>query len=168
MSRPAESRPLTELEGAALGVVARDGPCTAYSVKEVFRASPSDFWSGSAGSIYPLMKRLEDRGLLISESSSTGRRGSQLYRVTRGGRAAFRRWLTDVERATAIGFDPLRTRMVFLSALSPGALAAFRDAVDVALSEAASGPDDPWMETLHESWNDARRRAFARVISRLR
>ena len=83
MSRIRKDRALTELEGAALGVVVRDGPCTSYVVKEMFRGSPSEFWSGSAGSIYPLMRRLEERGLVASKRGSTGRRGHKVLLVPR-------------------------------------------------------------------------------------
>lgn len=48
MSEP-HNMQLTEREGAALGVVLRDGPVTSYAIKELFRKSPSEFWSGSAG-----------------------------------------------------------------------------------------------------------------------
>ena len=55
---------LTDLEQAALGVVWRDGPCTPYQVRKQFLDSPTPSWSGSAGTIYPLMRRLEDMGLV--------------------------------------------------------------------------------------------------------
>ena len=160
-------RALTELEGAVLGVVVRDGPCTPYAVKELFRASPSEFWSGSAGAIYPLMKRLEQRGLVASEGGSTGRRGHRTYRVTQGGRRAFVRWMTDAERAAAIGFDPLRTRLVFLDHLSERSRAEFRRVVGAALVEVPppSPTDDVHLERLHRIWRRARSQAFEKVFS---
>ena len=44
---------MTELEGAILGVIRLDPSCTAYRVRQVFLASRSDEWSGSAGAVYP-------------------------------------------------------------------------------------------------------------------
>ena len=169
MSRESKERPLTELEGATLGVILRDGPCTSYTVKELFRASPSDFWSGSAGSIYPLMQRLEKRGLVASERGSTGRRGRRDYRITDAGRRAFRRWLTDAERAAGMGFDPLRTRLVFFDQLSPQARARFHDAVLDAMEELPPPPSGtaPGLESLHRAWNGARRDAFRQVLAAL-
>jgi DNA-binding PadR family transcriptional regulator len=168
MRQASNSRALTELEGAALAVVVRDGPCTSYAVKELFRASPSEFWSGSAGSIYPLMKRLEQRGLVASESGSTGRRGRRTYRATPAGRRAFARWMTDAERATAIGFDPLRTRLVFVGQLPARTRARFCDAVGTALAEVpAPSPRDDKLERLHRVWRTARRRAFEEVVATL-
>lgn len=161
------NRNLTELEGAVLGAVVRDGPCTSYAVKELFRASPSEFWSGSAGSIYPLMKRLEQRGLVAAESGSTGRRGHRTYRATAAGRRAFVRWMTDADRAAAMGFDPLRTRLVFMDQLSARARAEFCESVGAALDEVPppSPRDDSHLQKLHRIWSAARRRAFEKVIA---
>jgi DNA-binding PadR family transcriptional regulator len=169
MGHAGNNRALTELEGAALGAVARDGPCTSYAVKELFRASPSEFWSGSAGSIYPLMKRLEQRGLVASESGSTGRRGHRTYRATARGRRAFARWMTDAERTAAMGFDPLRTRLVFVGQLSARVRTEFCAAVGAALGEvpAPSPTDDLHLQRLHRIWSTARRRAFEKVIAAL-
>lgn len=169
MSEEGKERALTELEGAALGVVLRDGPCTSYAVKELFRASPSDFWSGSAGAIYPLMQRLEKRGLVASVPGSTGRRGRKDYRITAAGRRAFRRWLTDAERAAGMGFDPLRTRLVFFDQLTPQARATFHDAVVDAMEALPPPPSvtAPGLESLHQSWNRARLDAFRQILAAL-
>jgi DNA-binding PadR family transcriptional regulator len=162
-------RALTELEGAVLGAVVRDGPCTSYAVKELFRASPSDFWSGSAGSIYPLMKRLEQQGLVASKRGSTGRRGHRTYRATPKGRRAFARWMTDAERTAAMGYDPLRTRLVFVGQLSQRTRAEFRAAVAAALTRvpAPLPGDDVQLQRLHRIWSAARRQALEAVISGL-
>jgi DNA-binding PadR family transcriptional regulator len=161
------NRTLTELEGAVLGAVVRDGPCTSYAVKEMFRASPSEFWSGSAGSIYPLMKRLEQRGLVASEKGSTGRRGHRTYRATPKGRRAFARWMTDAERAAAMGIDPLRTRLVFLGQLSARDRTEFCAGVEAALDELPppAPRDDAHLQRLHRIWSAARRRAFEKAIA---
>ena len=166
MSRKRKDRALTELEGAALGVVVRDGPCTSYAVKEMFRGSPSEFWSGSAGSIYPLMRRLEGRGLVASELGSTGRRGHKVYRATAAGRRAFRHWLTDAARAAGMGFDPLRTRLVFFDQLSPQDRAGFRASLEDALASLPPPPSGTAasLESLHRIWNRARRRALKQIL----
>jgi DNA-binding PadR family transcriptional regulator len=169
MGRTGNDKRLTELEGAVLSAVVRDGPCTSYAVKELFRGSPSEFWSGSAGSIYPLMKRLERRGLVASELGATGRRGHRTYRATPKGRRAFARWMTDAERAVAMGFDPLRTRLVFIGQLSERARTEFCAEVGAALDElpAPLPADDRQLQRLHRIWSTARRRAFDEVIDGL-
>jgi hypothetical protein len=65
-----------------------------------------------------------------------------------------------------MGFDPLRTRLVFLHLLPPRARAAFRDAVLEALAGIQPPPprDDPRLETLHMIWIEARREALERYL----
>ena len=118
---------LTELEGAVLGVVWERGPCTPYAVRHVFLDSPSPYWSGSAGAIYPLMQRLERQGRIASKKSSTGRRRRALYMLTPAGRRAFRAWLRPPWPAVVTGVpaDPLRTRVSFLGALPAWTRARF-------------------------------------------
>lgn len=169
MSRERNVRTLTELEGAALGVVIRDGPVTAYAVKELFRGSPSEFWSGSAGSIYPLMRRLEERGIVAAEHGSSGRRRHRVYLATPEGRRVFRRWLTDAERAAAMGFDPLRTRLVFFDRLTRREREEFRVAFEDALGSLPPPPSGSSadLESLHRIWNRARRKAFSLFLDEL-
>lgn len=116
-------RALTELEGTVLGVVRLRQPCTSYRVRREFTESPSPYWSGSAGAIYPLMTRLERAGLLRSTAESTGSRRSREYRLTAAGRAALVRWLGPPVPPEVVGVppDPLRTRVPFLEALPPAA-----------------------------------------------
>jgi len=118
---------LTELEGAVLGAVWQHGPCTPYRVRRVFLDSPSPYWSGSAGAIYPLMLRLERRGLIASRAGPVRRRASRLYRVAPPGLRQFRAWLGPPWSAVVAGVpaDPLRTRVSFLAALRPAARARF-------------------------------------------
>jgi DNA-binding PadR family transcriptional regulator len=124
---------LTELEGAVLGVLWQRGPCTPYAVRRVFLESPSPYWSGSAGAIYPLMNRLKRQRRIESKASATGRRASKLYSLTPAGARAFRVWLTPPWPAVVTGVpaDPLRTRVSFLGALSVSERARFLgDAID--------------------------------------
>ncbi|HZN05057.1 MAG TPA: helix-turn-helix transcriptional regulator, partial [Candidatus Polarisedimenticolia bacterium] len=86
-------RPLTELEGCVLGVLSTLGPCTAYVVRCHFLESPSPYWSGSAGSIYPLLKRLRGLGLVQERPREEGRRRSILLSLTAAGRTALAGWL---------------------------------------------------------------------------
>ena len=117
----AGARALTELEGAVLGTIRLKGPCTPYAVRREFRSSLTPYWSGSAGAIYPLIRRLEGQGLIRSADGTTGRRRSKRYSLTPGGREALRRWLGPplADRTLGVPPDPLRTRMRFLGALPP-------------------------------------------------
>jgi DNA-binding PadR family transcriptional regulator len=117
---------LSELEGAVLGLVHDMGPATPYAIRRVFLDSPAPQWSGSAGAIYPLFRRLERRGLVRSEASATGRRASRLYTLTPEGLRGLRGWLVPLpHEAVGVPMDPLRTRLRFLGALPAGQRAGF-------------------------------------------
>jgi DNA-binding PadR family transcriptional regulator len=120
---PRKTRPrirLTELEAVVLGVVGRDGPCTPYAIRRLFADSPAPRWSGSAGAIYPLIRRLQRRGLVTSVEERRGTRSRRRYRLTRAGQAKFRDWLRRPdENETALPHDPWRTRLWFFRSLPP-------------------------------------------------
>jgi DNA-binding PadR family transcriptional regulator len=117
---------LSDLEGAALAVVARLGSATAYAIARDFAESPSEFWSGSAGAVYPMVKRLVAGGLLVVDPAfAPTRRGGVHYQVSPEGKAAMTAWLLDVDRASGMGFDPLRTRMLNLDLVEKAEADAF-------------------------------------------
>jgi DNA-binding PadR family transcriptional regulator len=100
---------LTELEGAALSVINGLGSCTPYQVRQNFLSSRSREWSGSAGAVYPAIRRLHAGGLLLAQETEDARR-SVRFSLSAVGRKAFERWLKDVERASGSGLDPFRCR----------------------------------------------------------
>lgn len=119
---------ISELEGCVLGIIWTHGSCTPYVIRRKFLISPNPEWSGSAGAIYPLIKRLEDRGWIRSKEKSTaGGRRSREYRLTGPGRKIFRIWLGPPLGISTIGIpsDPLRTRVEFLALLDPSECKAF-------------------------------------------
>ena len=118
---------MTELEGCVLGVVSLRGPCTAYVVRREFLVSESPHWSGSAGAIYPLLRRLEQQKLIRSRSHAWGSGTKKMFAITSRGRAELRAWIgPPLPQWTAKPtFDPVRTRMSFLVALSPAKRARF-------------------------------------------
>jgi DNA-binding PadR family transcriptional regulator len=126
-ARTPELRELTELEGSVLGVVWEQGPCTAYVIRKVFVDSPSPYWSGSAGAVYPLLARLERRGLVRSRAHRVGRRASRRFAVTPPGLRQLKRWLGPpfADWILGVPMDPLRTRLSFLAALPAAQRAAF-------------------------------------------
>lgn len=152
--------PVTELEAITLGCVARTGPCTAYRVRQQFQRSPSARFSGSAGAIYPLLKRLEQRGLVRSRDVATGKRPASEYSITPAGRSALRAWLRApmAPREVAVD-DPLRTRMLFLDELPPAARRKWLDAAEEAVRAqeqliadfAAGSPDAPGIDLANEN-----------------
>jgi DNA-binding PadR family transcriptional regulator len=119
-------RGLTELEGCVLGLIWEKSPCTAYAVRMEFLRSPSAHWSGSAGAIYPLVRRLERQHLIRGEAQGDRRR-SKRYRLTSAGRQRLDGWLAPpfAPETIAVPPDPLRTRFRFLAALHPRQQVAF-------------------------------------------
>ncbi len=115
-------RRLTELEGCVLGEIWDKGPCTAYALRQEFLRSLNPHWSGSAGAIYPLVRRLHKHGFVRAADHATGRKRSKRYVLTAAGNRELCRWLgPPLENGTiGVPMDPLRTRMLYLQAL-PGA-----------------------------------------------
>ncbi len=101
-----------------LGVVRLEPNCTAYRVRQIFLASRSAEWSGSAGAVYPAVNRLQANGLIRQQAEQDGR-GTRTYRLTPSGQAAHDQWLCDADRALGPGLDPFRTRAGFWSVLPP-------------------------------------------------
>ena len=101
-----------------LGTVWRLGPCSAYQVRKRFQESPSSHWSGSAGAIYPLMRRLDAAGLLRSRPTEDGRR-TRHYELTAAGQRALRKWLLPPvpDQDIAHEYNPIRLRLFFIDAL---------------------------------------------------
>jgi len=110
---------MTELEGCVLGVVWLRGPCTAYVVRREFLVSDSSHWSGSAGAIYPLLRRLEEQKLIRATEGVWGAGTKKSFAITPKGLAELRGWIgPPLPQWTAKPtFDPVRTRVGFLSAL---------------------------------------------------
>lgn len=100
---------LTELEGAILSEIQHRGNDTAFQVRRAFQTSPSIEWSGSAGAIYPAIKRLRENGLIHGEATRDGRSTVRLS-LTAAGEAAVIAWACDPERSSSVGIDPFRLR----------------------------------------------------------
>lgn len=115
------TRAVTELEGTVLAVVGTLGPCTPYVIRREFQESPTTYWSGSAGAIYPLVLRLERRGLLRSKRQVSDGRGGRLFSLTPAGERVLKAWLSPPFASLTVSVppDPFRTRLGFLALLDP-------------------------------------------------
>ena len=113
-------RKLSELEGVCLGIVRKSQPCTAYRVRCALKEAPSSHWQASAGSVYPLLARLEEEGLIVATSDKDDGRGRKLLRVNAAGKRLLEKWIlagTDHELIASVT-DPIRSRAFFLDALN--------------------------------------------------
>lgn len=109
---------LTELEGAILAEIHNGGHETAFQVRRAFANSLSLEWKGSAGAVYPAVKRLRARGL-IAASPAHDNRGAHRLRLSPSGKAALRDWACDAKLATSVGVDPFRLRAGVWTSLDP-------------------------------------------------
>ena len=105
----ADTALVTELEGAILSEIHHRGNNTAFQVRRAFQTSPSIEWSGSAGAIYPAIRRLREHGLIHGELTHDGRSTVRLS-LTDAGKAAVIAWTCDPERSSSVGIDPFRLR----------------------------------------------------------
>ncbi|MBA17043.1 MAG: hypothetical protein CMN73_11925 [Sphingomonas sp.] len=111
---------LSDSEGTFLGLVLRAQPITAYQVAKVYDRSPVSNFNTSKGKIYPLMKRLVERGMLIKEQVAGDARGTEQLRCSDFGREAVRQWVLDMRESHVMLEDPLRTKVQSFDLLEPG------------------------------------------------
>ena len=97
---------LTELEGAILSEIVYRGNQTAFQVRRSFADSPSLEWKGSAGAVYPAVKRLENAAFIVGVATGD-RRSTKILSVTKLGREAMLDWACEAERAVSTGIDPV-------------------------------------------------------------
>jgi DNA-binding PadR family transcriptional regulator len=75
------------LDMLVLAVLA-DGPRHGYAVIETLRARSGDTLDLPEGTIYPVLRRLDEAGLLTSQWSEVSGRRRRTYQLTETGRAA--------------------------------------------------------------------------------
>ena len=107
---------LTELESAVLGAIRQMQPCSAYQVRRAFARAATREWSDSAGSIYPVIARLERLKLVRARAKADDTRGRRDLRLTKSGEAALKGWILGLASASSTP-DPVRTRLHFLELL---------------------------------------------------
>jgi DNA-binding PadR family transcriptional regulator len=105
------NRPLTDSEGALLSLVLRQQPLTPYQIGRFFEASPVHTFNTSKGKLYPLIHRLEDRGLLRGEEVPGDQRGTQRFYCTDTGREVLKKWVLLVRPEHELLHDPLRKKL---------------------------------------------------------
>lgn len=103
---------ITENEGAVLSLIARSQPITRHRLTVAFRQSPTASSNKSKGTIYPLISRMIDRGLVQSTKIDRPNVGDAL-RLTEAGNAALSNWLISPP-SNSFGHDPLLDRILAL------------------------------------------------------
>ena len=79
---------------ALLGVL-RVAPFSGYDIKKFCDMSISNFWQENYGRIYPMLKQLEEEGMVTKRAQQTpGRPPKNVYKITEKGTDELTRWLT--------------------------------------------------------------------------
>jgi PadR family transcriptional regulator, regulatory protein AphA len=80
---------------AILGLLA-DEPRSGYDIKKEVEERLSHFWSESFGHIYPMLRRLHERGLVdLTVQQQEGRPDRKVYSLTEEGREALEAWFAE-------------------------------------------------------------------------
>jgi len=110
---------LTDHEGTFLALVLRVQPVSAYEVSRIYEESPVSNFNTSKGKIYPLIRRLGERGLLEKQRVAGDARGTELLSCTAIGRDAVRAWTRELKPSHLLLEDPLRTKVQSFDLLDP-------------------------------------------------
>jgi DNA-binding PadR family transcriptional regulator len=97
-------RQLTPFENILLGLICL-APSSGYDLKRIFATTPMGIYQPSSGTLYPALRRLEQRGLVKAHAPSgqggQSARHRRVYEPTQTGQAAHLNWLhTPVVTAT--------------------------------------------------------------------
>ncbi|HEX2953658.1 MAG TPA: PadR family transcriptional regulator [Bacillota bacterium] len=74
------------------------GEATGYELKQHICNSVGNFYSASYGSIYPILKKLEEKALATSRECVERGKQKKIYSLTDAGRAAIIQWLMVVPK----------------------------------------------------------------------
>ncbi len=156
---------LSELEGAVMLEVHMRGRRTAFQVRKSFINSPTADWSGSAGAVYPAIKRLEAADLLCRNQVGDAR-GTHELSLTSQGIAALHEWATDPNLASRMRADPFRTRSDYLKSLPAKERIKVFESIRTELMNVAAVIDD-LISLDHELKTEANTLASRLISSRL-
>jgi DNA-binding PadR family transcriptional regulator len=103
--------PLTDNEGTLLSLLIRAQPVTAYQISKIYEESPVSNFNTSKGKIYPLIKRLIERGMIKSVRQTDKKKKVDDLYATALGRDAVRAWIKQCRDSHLLLEDPLRTKV---------------------------------------------------------
>jgi DNA-binding PadR family transcriptional regulator len=156
LPRPASQ--LTDDEGTFLALLVRVQPATAYQLSKIYAESPVSNFGTSKGKIYPLIRRLKERGLIRSRPVPGDARGSERLESSHRGREALRRWIKQIRPGHLLLEDPLRTMVQTFDLLTleeqAGWIKQARQALEAKLQELeeyAAGVFVPYKEAVHDN-----------------
>jgi PadR family transcriptional regulator AphA len=139
MSEGAPAKQPTTTEHALLGMLARYGESSGYTLLRQAEEGIGFFWSPAKSHVYEVLPRLEQRGLARRRVvAQVGKPDKHLWRLTARGRAALRRWINTPEPDPLDNLSVLLLKLFFGDYGDPAALVAlverFRDQLSERLS----------------------------------
>jgi PadR family transcriptional regulator, regulatory protein AphA len=78
------------------------GPMTGYELAKQFDQSVDYVWHAQHSQIYTELRRLEAEGMVVADTVPRGLATKRAYRLTAGGDAELRRWVTTVDEPAAV------------------------------------------------------------------
>lgn len=94
------------------------GPSSGYDLKRYCDFSISNFWNENYAHIYPVLRQMEDEGLVTKETEfNKGRPPKNIYTITENGKKKLNKWLI-----TPVEDDPTRNELllkIFFSGETP-------------------------------------------------
>ena len=107
--------PTSSLEFALLGLL-KQNPCSGYDLRKLFSTTPMRHFSDSPGSIYPALRRLQNRKWITIAAQEGKGRKRQVFRASPEGRHALVHWLSrPVTRDDVVwGLEEIKLRFAFM------------------------------------------------------
>jgi DNA-binding PadR family transcriptional regulator len=109
---------LTYDEASVLSLIERMQPVTAYQIRKSMARSPTSNISNSSGKIYPIIRRLKERGLLAASAVAGDLRKAEQLTCTDAGKQMIRKWVKTLGDSHLLLEDPLRTKILSFHLLS--------------------------------------------------
>lgn len=145
---------LTTTSYAVLGLLALRA-WTPYELAKQVQRSLGWFWPRAERKLYEEPKRLVAAGYATATDERTGNRPRTVYRITRQGRSAMRRWLGEPSTPPVLEFeamvrvffadagslDQLRATLAQVEAMATERQAALTSMIEERAGEAAEFPD---------------------------
>jgi DNA-binding PadR family transcriptional regulator len=89
---------------------------TGYDIRKCIESGIGMFYKASFGSIYPLLSKLTEQGLVLCEEAENGNRRQKYYSITQKGKEHFEAWLS-AEKPTEPGAEAFMAKVFFFDML---------------------------------------------------
>ncbi len=100
---------LKPIDFQVLSLLQETGSRTGYEIIKLLNERFKGLWTPSAGTIFPVLARLEDKGFITKEQANTGDRSALAHKITERGQSALKSQITkDTDQELKFIGDYLR------------------------------------------------------------